>query len=323
MEANVKKELSTKTNKINIYQTFLKYNTLIIFALLFIFSIVLCGDTFLTQRNITNVLRQLVPLGIVGISMLLVILTGGIDLSVGSVMAMANVIFAYLLPEHGFWISFGAAIISGLAAGLLAGYVVSYRKLAPFVVTLAIMSIAKGAAFIISDGASIQLASKQYLAFSRGYLFGIPNQVYLVSVIVIIAILVLKYTAYGRILISIGSNKEAVKLSGIKVEKFELSVYAIAAILASIAGILVAGRTGVGTPKIGEGMELDAIAVCVIGGASLNGGRGSAFKTVLGVCILGIIGNVMNLTQVPAYPQQVIKGIIILVAVLLQLKNEK
>lgn len=313
---------TTKFSKTNVNEILWKNNTLIVFVLLFILSVILSGNTFLTQLNLTNVLRQLAPLGIVGMGMLLVILTGGIDLSVGSVMALSNVIFAYFLPEYGFLLSFIFGILGGLAAGIISGYIVSYRKLAPFVVTLAIMSIAKGFAFIISDGASIQLASPSYLAFSRGYLFGIPNQVYLMAIIVIIVILVLKYTAYGRILISLGSNAEAVKLSGIRIERYKLSAYCIAALLASIAGILAAGRTGVGTPKIGEGMELDAIAICVIGGASLSGGRGSAFKALLGVFILGIIGNIMNLTQVPAYPQQVIKGMIILAAVLLQMKKD-
>jgi ribose transport system permease protein len=180
------------------------------------------------------------------------------------------------------------------------------------------MSMARGVAYIVCKGASIPVKQEAFITFSKTYIWGIPVQFLIMLGIYIIMSLIFRYMSYGRLVVAIGSNGEAVRLSGIRVQRYIMSVYCISAIFASIAGVLLSGRMGVGSPIVGNGMEMDAIAAAVLGGASLSGGRGSIIKTIFGVYTLGIIGNIMNLVQVPAYPQQIIKGMIIICAILLQ-----
>jgi ribose transport system permease protein len=260
----------------------LEYNTLVIFVLMVVVSS-LISDVFLTTTNLSNLLRQVSGIGILSMGMLLVILTGGIDLSVGSMMAMSSVF-------------------------------------ASFIASLAMMTIARGLGFIFSKGSPVILDDQgaALTSFGNGYLLGIPNPVLVMFLVFIVVFVLLRYTVFGRLTIAIGSNEEAVRLSGIRTRNYKWLVYAISGGCGALAGIISTSRTGVGSPIIGVGLELDVIAAVVIGGASLNGGKGKALNTLLGVLILGMIGNIMNLLNVPAYPQQVIKGLIIILAVLLQ-----
>ena len=303
----------------NITNFLLKHNTLLIFVVLLVLSS-LASDSFFTERNIFNLLRQVTGIGIVSMGMLLVILTGGIDLSVGSMIAISSVLSAYLLLFFSLPIAILLAILIGVLLGSISGYLVSLRHMAPFIATLAMMTIARGFAYIISKGAPILLGeSGQGLrSFGTSYFLRIPQPVILMFVLFIMVYLLLKYTAFGRLVIAIGSNETAVRLSGIRVSVYKFLVYSISGGLAAISGIISTSRTGVGSPIVGIGLELDAIAAVVIGGASLSGGKGTALNTLLGIFILGMIGNIMNLKNVPAYPQQVIKGLIIIFAVLLQ-----
>lgn len=297
----------------------LKYNTLLILIILIIVSSI-ASDAFFTSRNITNLLRQVSGIGIVSLGMLLVILTGGIDLSVGSIVAFAGVLSAYFLISMPLPIAIGLTVLSGGLIGSVSGYLVAIRRMAPFIATLALMTIVRGSGFIISKGTPVILEdSGQTLKdFGSNYFLGIPYPVILMFIVFIFVYLVLKYTVFGRLIIAIGSNEESVRLSGIHVWIYKFSVYSICGAFAAIAGIISTSRTGVGSPILGIGLELDAIAAVVIGGASLKGGKGSAVNTLLGIIILGMIGNIMNLMNVPGYPQQVIKGLIIIFAVLLQ-----
>lgn len=299
--------------------TLLKYNTVFIFVVLLVVSSA-ASDAFFTERNIFNLLRQVSGVGIVSMGMLLVILTGGIDLSVGSVLAIASVLSAYLLSSMSLPFSLILTVAVGIGLGGVSGYLVAVRRVAPFVATLAMMTIARGLAYIISKGAPILLTESggRLKEFGVGYLFRVPLPVILMFAVFCAIYLILKYTVFGRLVIAIGSNETAVTLSGIRVWIYKFMVYSIAGGLAAIAGIISTSRTGVGSPIVGAGLELDAIAAVVIGGASLRGGKGTAFNTLLGIFILGMIGNIMNLENVPAYPQQVIKGLIIIFAVLLQ-----
>ena len=278
------------------------------------------SDVFCTSRNISTLLRQVSGIGIISLGMLLVILTGGIDLSVGSIVALASVLCGiFLLVSHPF-IAIFLTITAGVLVGSLSGYLVSKQNMAPFIATLALMTIARGFGFIFSKGAPIILneSGSPLKEFGGGYVYGIPNPVLLMLFIFLLVFLILKYTVFGRLVVAIGSNEDAVRLSGIQVSIYKFLVYSISGGLAAIAGIISTSRTGVGSPIVGVGLELDAIAAVVIGGASLSGGKGTALNTLLGVFILGMIGNIMNLMNVPAYPQQVIKGVIIILAVLLQ-----
>jgi len=297
----------------------LKYNTIFIFVVFLVVSSI-ASKAFFTERNIFNLLRQMAGIGIVSMGMLLVILTAGIDLSVGSMMALASVLSAQFLFSMPLPLSIILTILTGVVLGSVSGFLVSNRRMAPFVVTLAMMTIARGLAYIVSKGAPILLPeSGQALKnFGSAYWLRIPQPVLLMFIIFNIILLVLKFTAFGRLVIAIGSNEIAVRLSGVRTGIYKFLVYSISGGLAAIAGIISTSRTGVGSPIVGVGLELDAIAAVVIGGASLSGGRGTALNTLLGIFILGMIGNIMNLKNVPAYPQQVIKGLIIIFAVLLQ-----
>lgn len=278
------------------------------------------SDVFLSQRNMFNVLRQVSGIGLMSIGMLFVILTRGIDLSVGSIAALGSVIGAIVVQEYGTGVAIGAAVAVGMACGLLSGVLVAYLKLPPFVTTLAVMTIARGFALIASNGQPIRMGSAGELIteFGVGRFAGVPYPVILMVCVFVLAGLVLRFTRFGRMVKAIGSNAEAVRLSGISISRYEVSVYVISGALAALAGVISTSRTGIGSATISVGAELDAIAAVVIGGASLLGGRGGAINTFIGVIILGVIANLMNLANVPGYHQQVFMGVIIIAAMLLQ-----
>ena len=308
----------TKTKKgVNPLSFLNKYNTILIFLAFVIVSAII-SSSFLTWGNITNLMKQNAALALYSFGMLMVIMTGGIDLSVGAIVTLTNVLLAYEFakgrPDP---VAIIITLLAGLVIGLITGFIVAYMKVAPFVTSLAMMLIARGIGYIICSGSSIQIKSDSYLLFSRLYVFGFPTQFYVMMAVFIILLLVFRYTTYGRLVLAIGSNEEAVRLSGVRTNPIRMSVYAVSGFLSALAGMLVAGRTGVGSPLSGDGYEMDAIASCVIAGASLEGGNGSVLKTIFGVFTLGLISNIMNLMKVPAYPQIVVKGIIILIAVLL------
>ncbi|WPR72364.1 ABC transporter permease [Flavobacterium sp. NG2] len=298
----------------------IKYNTIFIFVMLVIFS-ALISDVFFTETNLSNLLKQVSGIGIISIGMLIVILTGGIDLSVGSMVALLAVTFALLINTVILPVAILATIILGFALGSLSGYLVAYQKMAPFIATLALMTVARGLGFIYSKGSPVTFDSPggEFMSdFANKSTLGIPNIAIVFFIIVAMASVMLRYNVFGRLVIAMGSNEEASRLSGIKVNKYKFLVYAISGSLAAIAAVITASRTNLGSPNMGVAWELDAIAAVVIGGASLNGGKGTAINTLMGVLILGLIGNILNLLNVPSYPQQVVKGGIIILAVLFQ-----
>lgn len=301
---------------------FLKYNTLFIFVMMLIIAS-LVSDVFFSEKNLFNLLRQVAPLGAIGMGMLMVILTGGIDLSVGSIVALTSVLSAYFLLTMPLAEAIILTVLIGILTGAVSGYLVAKRNMAPFVATLALMTIARGLAFIISKGSPVIVENEALNNFGAAYWLKIPLPVFVMMVIFIIVFWVLKYTEFGRLITAIGSNEAAVRLAGIRVSAYKFAVYAISGACCAAAGIISTSRTGVGSPIVGTGFELDAIAAVVIGGASLNGGKGTAINTLLGVFTLGMIGNIMNLMNVPGYPQQVIKGLIIIFAVLFQGMQKK
>lgn len=301
-------------------------NIIIVFLVVLFIACIIATEDFLTDFNLTNLLRQYAAPTIMALGMLLVILTGGIDLSIGSIVAVTNVVCAMLIvqSEMNPFVAILAAIGIGLLSGAISGYLVAYRKVAPFIATLAMMSIASSFSFILSEGTNIAIRHEAWVQFGKTYLFqgpgvlGLPTQAAVMIVFVILLFLALRFTSYGRLVTAIGSNEEAVRLSGVRVNAVKFSVYCISGIFAAIGSILILTRSCVGTGRIGDGYELDAIAACVIGGASLAGGKGTVLKTVAGVFVLALIGNIMNLLNIPSYPQDVIKGVIIIIAVLFQ-----
>ncbi len=309
-------------NERRVSRFLLDNNTYIIFLALFLVCC-LISDKFFSYLNLRNILLQQTAPILVALGMLMVILTGGIDLSVGSVMAFGSSLTAVLTAKYEIpWmLSIVIALAVGLIFGTFTGILVAYLKFQGFVASLAVMTIARGAAYTITNATPVNLKSGTLNTLTSRQ-FGYPI-ILIMLVLVVIFVVVQNYTAYGRIVIASGSNSEAVKLSGIRVKRYLLSVYMLSAVLSTLAGIFVAARSNVGNSTIGEGQELDAIAACVIGGASLAGGKGSVTKTVIGALTLALIGNIMNLLAVPAYPQRIIKGFIIIVAVLLQVMTDK
>lgn len=304
---------------VNFSQILQRYGTLAILVALVIVAASM-SNVFLTERNILNVLRQISGTSLMAIGMLFVILTRGIDLSVGSVAALGSVLSAIFIQQYGTGASIAVTLVAGALCGAVCGLLVAYLRLPPFVTTLAMMTIARGLSLIVSAGQPIVMgdSGNALAAFGAGSVAGIPYPIILMIIIFLVAGAVLMFTRYGRLVKAIGSNVEAVRLSGIPVAGYIMSVYVISGILAAGAGIISASRTGVGSANIGVGAELDAIAAVVIGGASLMGGRGGAFNTFIGVIVLGIIANMMNLARVPGYHQQVFMGCIIIGAMLLQ-----
>lgn len=302
----------------------LKNNTYLVFLAMIIACCILSSN-FYTVQNITNLLKQNTIIGVITMGMLLIILTGDIDLSVGSICGAANVIVSVIATRNNMPIQFAVvtALALGVGMGAVNGFFIVYKKLPSFIVTLAVMTVGRGFAYIWSRGAPINVTSDGIKAISSGYFLGLPNLVWFLIIVFLVIFFLLRYTSYGRIIKAIGSNAEAVRLAGLRANLYRFSVYLIAGLLCSLAGVLGCARTGVGSPLFGEGFELDAIAMVVIGGASLSGGKGDAVKTLVGIFIIGMISNIMNLVNVSAYLQQVIKGLIVLAAVYMQGNNKK
>lgn len=289
--------------------------------LVFIIMLVVAGflsERFYSADNITNVLRQSVPLGLATLGMLFVILTGGIDLSVGAIMALVSVVVALMIPDIGLWPALAVGIIMATIIGAFAGILVTWFNIAPFIATLAMMTIARGLGLIISKGQPVFIDDPALIEFGTGYLFGIPLPVYVFGIFILLAQFLYKHTVFGRLVVSIGSNETATRFAGIRVNYYKLAVYALSGLACGVAGILATTRTGVGSPVLAVGFELDVIAAVVVGGASLAGGRGTVINTIIGVLILSIISNLMNLMNISGYNQQVVKGIIIIIAVMLE-----
>lgn len=298
----------------------LEYNTILMLIVLMVASTVI-HDKFLTPNNIMNILQQQTSGIILAMGMLFVILTGGIDLSVGSIEAVGAVMVATCITTLN--LSTGVSIVISLAIGaglgLFTGLLVAYLKMAPFIASLAMMTIGRGVARIIAKGSPIQTPPGTLDEISAARIGPFPVIIIIALIVIVLFFIMHKYTGYGRIVTAIGSNSSAVRLAGIQVNRYLVSVYALSGLCAALAGIIVAIRTFSGNPTAGgQGEEMNAIAAVVIGGGSLSGGRGFVIRTVIGVIILGLISNIMNLVGVPPYPQEVIKGFIIIGAVILQ-----
>lgn len=314
--------MTSRLKPFEVKQFLIQNNTFFILVLLAVVSALL-SDNFLTVMNIRNILLQQAGPALVALGLLFVILTGGIDLSVGSLMAIGATVSAALVTDAGlhFSLSIGVALLVGLCFGLLSGVLVAYFGIQGFVATLATMTIARGVAFVITNGRPVKTASGTLnVLVAPGNLYPI---IWIVIVITIAAVIIHRFTGYGRKITAVGSNEVALRLAGVRTKLLILSTYAISGLLATLAGVFVAARSSTGSATVGMGQELDAIAAVVIGGASLMGGRGFVTNTIAGALILGLIGNIMNLMAVPSYPQDIIKGVIIIAAVLLQSATAK
>ena len=292
--------------------------TIVLFIILFALTAVL-APVFFNVQNILNVARQASITGVVAVGMTFVILTGGIDLSVGAILAVVGVCFAMMIKQ-GFPIPLAmiVAMLIGIVMGLVNGLGITFFGVQAFIMTLATMAIGEGLALLLSNGTPISFMVDSDIldVIGNGSVLGVPGPVVIFAASAIIAGLVLRYLTFGRFVYGIGGSLEAARLSGVKTTRILLIVYAISGLCASISGLMTTDRLFVGHPTAGAFIMLDSIAAVVIGGTSLMGGRGSIVGTVAGVALLAMVANLLNLLGVSPFHQQIAKGLIIIIAVL-------
>ncbi|QJD83941.1 ABC transporter permease [Cohnella herbarum] len=297
----------------------------VIFAFLVLVALAaLLNEHFLDIGNITNVLRQVSIVGILSLGMTFVIILGGIDLSVGSVLAFSGTVImaAQVTYELPIWISIILGLIAGALLGIINGFVITYGKITAFIATLAMMTIARSLALYYADAGAISGFDSTYSKIGNEYLAGIPIPVILFGVIFILSYIVLEKTVFGRHIYAVGGNTQAARLSAISVFRVTILSYIICGFTAAIGAVIETSRlNSISTSSSGHMYELDAIAAVIIGGTSLSGGRGRIVGTLFGVLILGVLSNIMNLLNISPYLQGVVKGLIIIAAVLLQKRD--
>ncbi len=281
----------------------------------------LLSPYFFTADNLLNISLQASITAIIAVGMTFVILTGGIDLSVGSLVALAGIVTTSVLKlDIPLVVSFPLAILSGLlvgsASGVMAGLCMTRFRIAPFIVTLALMTIWRGAAFMYTEGRPIWELPEIFGVLGSGRLLGIPVPTHIMLIVFVVAHVVLKYTTFGRHVYAVGGNVEAARVAGIAVDRVYVVVYTISGGLSALSGMLLASRINSGQPNAGLMYELDVIAAVVVGGTSLNGGRGSVVGTFVGAMLIAVLRNGLNLLNIGSYVQQVVVGVVILLAVM-------
>lgn len=283
--------------------------------------ITIINPSFLTTNNLLNLLLQVTANGFIAFGMTFVILTGGIDLSVGSSLALSSALAAGLigggLPVP---VAIVLAICLGGLFGMLNGLLIAYGKLAPFIVTLATMTIFRGATLVYTNGNPVTKGLSDSFLFQflgQGYIVGIPFPVILMFLVFVILAILLHKTAFGKAVYALGGNEKAAYISGIKLNKVKIIIYTISGMMASLSGLIITSRLSSAQPTAGASHEMDAIAAVVLGGTSLSGGKGRIWGTLIGALIIGVLNNGLNIIGVSAFWQQVVKGIVILIAVLL------
>lgn len=313
--------LSFNEKKTDIKGLLLKYKS-------FIGLVILClvisfiTPRFLTVSNILNILTQVSVNAIIAIGMCFVILTGGIDLSVGSIVAIAGAVAAALVSKG---VNVGLAVVItlviGAVIGLINGITIAKGKIQAFIATLATMTVFRGVTYVFTDGNPISGLESNFTVIGNGRLVGIPFPVIIILVVVLAAWYVLTQTRYGRYVYAVGGNEDSARLSGINTDKIKSLVYVLSGITAALSGIVVTSRIGSASPNAGMSFELDAIAAVVLGGTSLTGGEGTIIGTIIGAMIIGVLNNGLNLMNVSPFYQSVVKGIVILIAVLMDRKK--
>ncbi|HZK72349.1 MAG TPA: ribose ABC transporter permease [Clostridia bacterium] len=312
--------------KANIKEFIFKNKPLFVLIILCL-AMAMVNDRFWTWSNIVTVLRQTSINAVIATGMTFAILLGGIDLSVGSVLAMCGAIAATLISSG--MDSVLVVLITlmlGLGIGLVNGLLISKGRLQPFIATLGTMTLLRGLILVFTQGKPISVAgavgSGKFSSIGTGYFLNIPIPVFIMIFVFIIAYYILRHLRIGRYIYALGSNEEATMYSGIKIDNVKFFVYGVSGLLAALGGIILTARLGSAQPTAGMGYELDAIAAVVLGGTSMAGGVGTIFGTAIGALVIGILNNSLNLLQVPSYYQDVAKGIVILIAVLLDRKQK-
>lgn len=323
MEQKMKLDTYNKDNLFvsfgkNIIQ-FIKDNMGILIGLIVLCIVIaIINPNFITSNNIMNVLRQTSTNLYLALAMTMVIILGGIDLSVGSIMAVTGV--ATTMSIATFDIPVIVAVLIGILVGVLFGaingYISATTIIPPFIITLATMNIARGAAYVLTDGKPVRVMSESFNSIGSGYVFGfLPAPVLYLIIFLIICYLIMNKTKLGRYMYAVGGNPQAAKFSGINIKKIKFFAYTFSGFMAAVAGIVLSSRMFSGQPTAGDGAELDAIAAVVLGGTSMTGGYGRIGGTVIGALIIGVLSNGLNLVGVSSFWQYIVKGLVILIAV--------
>jgi ribose/xylose/arabinose/galactoside ABC-type transport system permease subunit len=322
------KESTDKNGNVPFYRSaqFWKQTGIFWALILLIIIMAFSQPAFLTKPNLINILKQASITGILAVGMTLVLLTGGIDLGVGSVLAVACMAAAYATTETQGWpiiAGFVLGIGVGAIFGLINGFGIAYINFAPFIMTMATLSAARGLALVSTNNRPIFNLSRQFINVSNSIYFGLPSLIFYFLGVAILAYILTKNTVFGKWIYAIGGNENAARYSGINVKKVKLIIYTIMGALSGLTGVLMASRITSGNPTVGEGYELDAIAACVIGGVSLAGGVGSVIGTVIGVLILGVISNGFDILGISTNYQRIMKGLVILLAVFIDIRSRR
>jgi len=307
---------------------------LILLAFVALLSVMTKG-TFLQVENLNNVVVQSAPIGIIALGMMLAIITKGIDLSVGATVALAAVVASSLAQISngigamypGLVLPVIVPVLVGLVVGAMVGFVngflVAKFHIAPFIATLGMMTAARGLALIYTDGRPVSRLAPGFNYLGQGSLLSIPVPIWLFAICAAITYVILRRTRFGRHVYAIGGNEQAARVSGINISRVQIGIYTLIGLLAGLAGIILAGRIGSGNPQLGTGIELDAITAAVIGGTSFNGGVGTVWGTIVGALILGIINNGLDLMNVSPFMQMVVKGVIIVLAIIMDERKNR
>ncbi|HWO97077.1 MAG TPA: ABC transporter permease [Bacillus sp. (in: firmicutes)] len=300
-----------------------KYGILfILIAMVVVMSFL--SPAFLNTNNLLNVVRQISFIGIVAMGVTMIIITTGIDLSSGSVIALVSVVVAsYAHPGDSLFVAIAIGLGIGALCGFINGAVSAKGKIPPFIATLGMMTAARGLALLYSDGRPIPDLSDSFMFLGKGEIAGIPFPIIVFVVMGIISHLLLSKTKFGKYTYAIGGNEQAARICGINVDRYKIMIYTYAGLLSAIAGMMLTARISVGQPSMGVMFELDAIAAAVIGGTSLAGGVGTIAGTMIGALIIGVLNNGLDLLGVSSYWQQILKGAIIVSAVLIDSRKNK
>ena len=291
---------------------------------LIVIVITILNPSFMTTDNILNILRQVSISALIAFGMTFVILTGGIDLSVGSTLALTGAVAATMLASGiDPVLTILAALLLGAVLGAVNGVIIAKGKVAPFIATLATMTIYRGLTLVYTDGRPVSDLGNEitFQMLGKGYFFGIPVPVCTMILAFIVLYVIMHKTTFGRRVYAVGGNEAASKLSGINVDRVKIAVYSLTGMLAALSALILTSRLNSAQPTAGTSYELDAIAAVVLGGTSLTGGKGWIFGTLVGALIIGVLNNGLNLIGVSSFFQQVVKGIVILIAVLIDRKK--
>lgn len=296
---------------------------------------VLTGGKFLQTQNLINVIRQVSVIAITAIGVSATIIALGIDLSIGSIIALSAVVASSLAQQPDatnlmypglnlpVFVAIGAGLLVGAAAGFTNGFLIARFRIAPFIATLGMMSAARGLALIYSDGRPISKLKPEFNWIGQGDILGIPIPIVLLAAVAIGSHLMFNNVRFGRHIFAVGGNEQAARVSGINLSRVKIGIYTFSGLLAGLGGMVLAGRIGSGNPQLGTGLELDAITAAVIGGTSFAGGIGTVWGSIVGALIIGSLNTGMDLLNVSPFTQQVVKGAIIVVAIIIDERKNR